>query len=148
MNYFLDQSDLVIPDQNLYTAIELATLIPVYNQREYARLMTHNRWMAGFLPNDPGEADQRFLVRVSKERLKSLAEWLISRIKPDKINRLLMEFTDRKWRKKWSRRGFPMEEYDQAFHTTLHVSKNHPANFQKRILSALKENQTLNRAEI
>jgi hypothetical protein len=45
-----------------------------------------------------------------------------------------MELTDKKWRKKWARKNFPMEAYDLAFKTRLYVSKNHDKNYQEKIL--------------
>jgi hypothetical protein len=55
----------------------------------------------------------------------------------DAFNHFLMKLTDAKWRKKWSRRGFPQEDYDLAFKTRINISKNHRLNYQKRVLSAL-----------
>ena len=50
-----------------------------------------------------------------------------------------MKFTDKRWRKKWEEKGYPMEEYDLAFKTKLYVSKNHSGNFQKKVLNHINE---------
>jgi hypothetical protein len=39
-----------------------------------------------------------------------------------------MRLTAGKWQKKWAERNYPMSDYKIAFKTTLHMSKNHPAN--------------------
>jgi hypothetical protein len=50
-----------------------------------------------------------------------------------------MNLTNNKWRKKWARKNFPMEAYDLAFKTRLHVSKNHDKNYQEKILKMYAE---------
>jgi len=137
MNYFIDTDALVMADQNIYTAIELATLIPVFNPDRITGMQEFNSWFREYLPNEPLHPDRAYLVTPGKPWLTRFTEWLLNRLSPGKLNLFLMKLTDRKWRKKWRRKGFPMEDYDRAFHTSLHVSKNHPADFQKRILNAL-----------
>ncbi|MCX6304210.1 MAG: hypothetical protein NT040_04520 [Bacteroidetes bacterium] len=137
MNYFIDTEALVMADHNVYTAIELATLIPVYNKERISQLKSANTWIEAFLPNETNSQDLAYLESAGKQRARHLAERTISLLCPERLNAFLMRLTDRKWRKKWRRRGFPMADYERAFHTSLHVSKNHPADFQKRILSAL-----------
>ncbi len=67
-------------------------------------------------------------------------EWLLNHMFPAKLNENLMKLTDTKWRRKWNVKGYPREDYELAFKTTLHISKNHPANYQKKILKALSGN--------
>jgi hypothetical protein len=83
------------------------------------------------------DPDLKYLQATRKGWFKKLAEWKLNLLWPESTNLFLMRLTDQKWRKKWHRKSFPMEEYDQAFFTSPHVSKNHPANFQKRILEAM-----------
>jgi hypothetical protein len=137
MNYFIDTEALETTDTNLYTAIELVTLIPVYHHELIARLKAVNAWTGGYLPNATREQDVAYLQQDGKMPIKKLAEWLLNHLWPGALNRFLMQFTDRKWRRKWQRKGFPMDDYEEAFFTSLHVSKNHPANFRKRVLQAL-----------
>ena len=62
--------------------------------------------------------------------VKKVLEFFGDHLFPTVLNKKLMSLTDIKWRKKWSRKNYPMEDYNIAFKTTLHVSKNHPANHQ------------------
>lgn len=137
MNYFIDETALEITDRNLYTAIELVTLIPAYNAALLDRLQKANAWTAEFLPNAGSSHDLSYLTTSGREPLKRALESFLELLRPDTLNRKLMSLTDRKWRKKWKRKGFPMEQYDEAFFTSLNVSKNHPANFRRQILEAL-----------
>lgn len=137
MNYFVDETALEIDQKNIYAAIETVTLIPVYNKQLISKLKDNNTWVADFLPNETYNEDLRFLIDKRKESLKIFFEKFMEFFNASAINRKLMTITDKKWRRKWNRKGYPMESYDQAFYTTINISKNHPANFQYQILDAL-----------
>lgn len=51
VNYFVDSAHLEIEEKNLFTATELATLIPIVDEGHYPALMNTNRWLATFFPN-------------------------------------------------------------------------------------------------
>jgi len=53
-NYFLAESALEIHDRSIYTAHELAQLVPVSGQATYGELLRRNAWYRAFLPNHPG----------------------------------------------------------------------------------------------
>ncbi|MGF7231754.1 hypothetical protein [Arachidicoccus sp.] len=134
MNYFIDEHHLKIAEKNIFTRIELSTLIPVYNNDLYRTFLLRNQLN---LPNithlglDFEGAVQYNLMKLNK----SNQFW-----KP--LNIFLMKLTDSKWRTKWTKRGYPMEDYDLAMKTTLYVSKNHPKNYQKKILEQLQKKES------
>lgn len=142
MNYFVDTDGMEITDQNLYTAIELATLIPTYNAEQISHLVEQNRWYNDFLPNSAFNPELNYLYPKKNGWGKKLLEWMLNMLSAERMNLFFMNLTDRKWRKKWQKRGFPMEDYDRAFYTSLHQSKNHPADFQKKILHELEINRS------
>ncbi len=52
LNLFIDESDLEIKDQNLYTAHELYQQKPLFERNQtYSRMMKANRWALKYLPN-------------------------------------------------------------------------------------------------
>lgn len=139
MNYFVDETALEIDQKNVYSAIETVTLIPVFNQKIISELKLENKnWVQKFLPNEDFKEDTRFIIKSEKYRWKHTIERIIELFGADKLNLKLMKLTDSKWRKKWERKSYPMDKYDQAFFTTPNISKNHPANYQSQILTALK----------
>ncbi len=135
MNYFIDESALPLEERNIYTATELSSLLPVCGTETYRALMQANAWVRQALPNF-GHAEAAGMYDEA-HWLKRGSAALLNRLRPAALNGFLMRLTDVKWRRKWSRKGFPAEDYDLAFKTTLHISKNHRANYQKRILEAL-----------
>jgi hypothetical protein len=64
-------------------------------------------------------------------------ERLLELLFPDKMNEALMVLTDWKWKRKWKKAGYPDAIYERALHTSLHISKNHPEDYEKKVLTKL-----------
>lgn len=132
MNYFIDEHHLVLEERNMFTQIELATLIPLNNFNLYKYFLLKND-----LPNvaklDMKVPDKYFVKMFEKLRVGSNNSWWQS------LNLMLMRLTDAKWKKKWKKKSFPDEEYELCFKTTAYVSKNHPKNYQKRVLEIIEK---------
>jgi hypothetical protein len=139
MNYFVDTKALKLSHQNQYSAIEIATLLPAYEFRLVKQFSDSNQWIKLYLPNHPGINNKAFLIRKRKRYLKQTFEGIFNLLMPERINKYLMHLTDRKWRSKWSRGGYDMEVYDRAFLTNIHVSKNHPEDYEKMVLENLEK---------
>lgn len=123
MNYFVDTSDLMIEEQNKFTAIEITSLICKHGQDVFSEFLKQNKWVKQFVPN----------VELKIEA-KTSESVLTSNTVLDGLNIKLMNLTDRKWKAKWKRKGYDMSQYALAFKTSVSVSKNHPKNYQKRVL--------------
>ncbi len=141
MNYFVDESALKIEEKNRFTATELITLIPVNGNAVYNRFINANNWIQSFFPNHTLNLCTHENNKPLKIVKKSL-EYILDHFSPGKSNSFLMKLTDIKWRRKWARKNFPMNDYELAFKTTLHVSKNHPLNHQKKVLNSLSRAKT------
>lgn len=138
MNYFVDETQMEIEDKNIFVQLELATLVPVYNQAYYEQFTQCNQWV---LNNMPQFEFNRKAAYNGNNKLKSIVEICMQVFPLNGLNRLLMKLTDNKWKRKWRRANYPMEDYELAFRTRINVSKNHPMNYQKLILSKLSEFQ-------
>ncbi len=51
VNYFVDEDHLEIEEKNLFTATELATVLPLYGAEQYKSLIKTNGWVRDFFPN-------------------------------------------------------------------------------------------------
>lgn len=141
MNYFVDTNALEITHQNLYSAIETVTLLPVYNATLVEGFMEENTWVKKHLPNHNSPPNENFVVKTKNYLLKQFTEWFLNRMAPSKLNRFLMNLTDKKWRRKWESHGYSEKEYKEAFQTEISISKNHPVDYQKKVLNALADKQ-------
>lgn len=138
MNYFLDESHLILEEKNRFTATELTTLIPMYGFPAYQRLMQRNEcWIQLHLPHQSGRAAAS-AVPCRTPWIKKGTEKLLSFCFPHQLNQYLLQLTDRKWRKKWQKKQFPMDDYDLALKTKWYVSKQHPLNYQKQVMEKWK----------
>lgn len=138
MNYFIDESMLCLEEQNIFTATEIATLIPINNQELYLKLQLANeKWVRNIFPNFKPKANKQSTMLDKKKWLTRLSERLLNTMWPEQLNIKLMKLTDKKWRNKWEKKNYPMEDYDLAMKTRWYVSKQHPLNYQKKVLSTI-----------
>lgn len=136
MNYFIDESKLEIEEKNKFTATELATLIPVFNMGAYQELIrANNNWLKEIYPNFRIVNDSS--LELNKRTFQKIPELVLNMLLPQALNKFLMLLTDKWWRYKWKRKNYPMNDYDLAMKTRWYVSKNHPDNFQKKVLGKI-----------
>lgn len=131
-NYFVTEDHLEIEEKNLFTATELATLVPICGRSVYDRLMDANTWVSEYFPNfrvtpqgDTPEARRGLFKRITEVVLAGKAG--------DKLTRLFHMLTLRRWKRLYAKR-YPNTDFDLAFKSTQSVSKNHPNHFQRRVL--------------
>ena len=141
MNYFIDVAHLQLEEKNIFTAIELSSLLPVSGSAAYEHLMMQNDWVKDFLPNDYVPFHT---VKMSDKR--SLPLWLLEVIffiKASSFNKWLMKMTDKKWKQKWKRKNYPAEDYPLAFKTTLYHSKKSSAKSSEENTRAVEKKYSI-----
>lgn len=136
MNYFIDENNLTFEDRNIFVLNELATLIPVNNYALYRTMLESNAWAMQQLPQFEWQLEPKHETR---SIVKLISESVLNLLPMNVINKSLMNFTDKRWKRKWAKAGYPMEDYDLAFRTREGISKNHPRNHQKIIMNKFSE---------
>ncbi len=136
VNYFIDEENLVIEEQNLFTATEMVTLIPLFGRKQYDDLVVANSWAWKYYPNHPAqETNYMFIHRFSP--LKRLGEWLLAGNWGGKLDAFCMRKTVGHWKSKFP--DMKTETFDLTLKSRPYVSKHHPQNFQKRVLDRMQE---------
>lgn len=131
-NYFVTDDHLEIEEKNLFTATELATLVPVCGSSVYDRLMRANMWITEYFPNFQVTTPEK--VPESRAGLiKRTVETLLGGKAGDKLAGLFHALTLKRWKRLYADH-YPAADFDLAFKSTATVSKNHPNHFQRRIL--------------
>jgi hypothetical protein len=148
VNYFVDSEHLEIEEKNLFTATELATVIPLYGADYYHQLIAKNKsWLTEYFPNfKPRDA---VAVPVhQKVFLKKVTEGVINLLVGKSLNLFFMWLTQRRWKQLYASH-YNVNDFKIAFKTKEYVSKNHPRHFQKKVMDHYREqllliNKTLN----
>ncbi len=136
MNYFLDESRLQLEEKNIFTATEMATLYPVYGYEVYTDFIAANEEeLSRQFPNVASFYKKGEIVRKRFAAFKNASEFVLNLTFPSTFNKFLMRLTDTWWQYKWRKKKYPMQDYDLAMKTRIYVSKNHPANYQKKVLN-------------
>jgi hypothetical protein len=80
-NYVLAEHTLQLGEPSLFTAHELAQIVPLFGRTTYQRLMESNSWMADFLPNaSPRPDSAREIGGFPLRRQRSLERLLSGRL--------------------------------------------------------------------
>jgi hypothetical protein len=131
INYYLDEEHLLLADQNVFTATELATLIPLQGNLIYHRLqLENNSWVMNCFPNfKPISCSSD---NESRKSPKKTVEIILNMLPLNGLEKVIMRFTHRRWRKLYQK-SMNEKDFNTAFKSEPHVSKAHPRNFQKKI---------------
>src|SRR5690606_29173997 len=120
-NYFIASDDLEIEEKNLFTATELATLIPLYGGSTYQQLIHENQWVKEFFPNFQ-PSDTQHVPRAGATIFKTLFERLLRGGFGDWLSRKCRQLTLQRWKRLYSRQ-YPAVDFSVAFKSTSSVSK-------------------------
>lgn len=130
VNYFIDENNLEITDENIFTAIELAYLIPVYNPGLIQKMKDKNKWTGTYFPSF-----EHFITVDAVENKTSVKKWvekLFQNSLADRIDLFFMKLTYKRWKRKFPH--FSNSKFELTMRTNRGVSKHHPQDFQNKVL--------------
>jgi len=131
VNYFVDLEHLEIEEKNLFTATELATLIPLYGSDYYTQLLDKNRWLLDFFPNYRSSSLDG-VPATRQNTFKQLIETVMRKIFGVRLNSFFMNVSLLRWKRIYEKK-YTSEDFYVAFKTKQYVSKNHPNHYQQKI---------------
>ncbi|HRG59061.1 MAG TPA: nucleotidyltransferase domain-containing protein [Bacteroidia bacterium] len=132
VNYFVGSDNLSIPDRNIFTSTEIASLIPVSNNQGYAKFIDENQWIYQFLPNF--DVKHKNTAPNKKDGLlKKMAEWVLNGNIGNFADKQLFRLTLSIWQKKF--KHFNKADFDLNMRSRKNVSKHHPSGFQQKVLT-------------
>ena len=146
VNYFIDENNLTIPDQNAFVAHEIKHLRPIVNSELHAKFLSHNSWTNAYLPNKQF-FNQSLLSPLPRIRpIAATVEWVFNGKLGDWLDYRLFKLTLNVWKGKFP--DFNMEDFDLNLRSKKHVSKHHPRGFQKKVLNELQTKLQKLKAEV
>lgn len=137
INYYITEDNLVINERNIFTATEIATIKATYNTELLNEFIKQNDWVKEYFPNyvlcDPMLHSSGCKVNNRKSKVQRLIEFFIPGKIAAALDKRFMNMTRNHWKKRYP--NLPDSERNHMFKSTENVSKTHPGNMQKKILS-------------
>jgi len=133
INYFISENHLEIEEQNRFTATELKTLIPLEGKETFENFYNHNQWINSFFINFQPKTDS--IQNTKKTLFSKSLELVLSNKIGHVTDSAFRSITLRKWNSKF--KYLNKEDFKVALKSTKNISKHHPSNFQKKVISAL-----------
>jgi hypothetical protein len=134
MNYFIDTEEPAIMEKNIYTAMEVATILPLRDNGIFDQFFKANHWAGVFFPN-------KYLHTSSAKKtgsswIKSLTEKCLNNRFGVSLDNFLMRQTAKNWNAKTQSNKKDNKGMLMSMHVGKHFSKPNPEIFQKKILQS------------
>lgn len=134
VNYFITEESLELVTRNIYSAMELSSIIPTYNYALYQQLMLKNKWAKEYFPNFPGRGNE-WVIRQRNYLVKPILEKAFHGKAGEWLDSLCYRMTLRHWKKKFSH--FDESTFDHRLRNGRNESKHHPLGYQQLVLQEL-----------
>lgn len=132
MNYYIDEDALLIEDQNIFTAIEVATLVPVCGKEAMNEFFLINNWSYQYFPGY--KYDYLANDNSGKIWVKTVAEWIFGNSICSHLDKWLLKITTRRWQRKSSKGMRNKNGHTMHLVTGRHFSRSNPGAFQEKVL--------------
>lgn len=132
MNYYIDEAMLEIPEKNVYTATEIATLMPLRGIDTFQNFFQQNKWYRNFLPNHTLRVS--YVEALKKSFFKRTTEFIFRNPLGNLLDFCLMKFTAYRWNKKTKRRKLNKRGIVLSMDVSKHYAKPSPQGFQKKLV--------------
>ncbi len=136
MNYYIDEEALVIREKNIFTAMEVVTLLPLCDDAVFERFFQANKWSRNFFPVHTVKNEAK---KIKKSILKILAEKILNAVAGEKTDNFLMKVTLKRWHKKTLRQKRNLHGGLMELDGDKHYAKPAPAHFQEKIIRMHRE---------
>lgn len=129
VNYYISHDHLMLDERNIFTATELITLKPICGNGLYEKLTASNDWVKEFYPQfkPATPLSKKSLIWLPKRLFEFILKPLAGRLDSFVMHAL----TNRAHRLHGHK--LSKQDFDVAFKSAPHVSKNHAGNYQKKV---------------
>jgi hypothetical protein len=131
-NLITSEHHLRIDDRNIYTAVEVVTVKPLFNENLFDRFIRANSWTAQYLPNSQRAA------QTSKPAIPAtfLVEKMLTAIIPSEKFDMLDDWLLGKWKSIWEKRYQELSpgELDQQFQCRRDLSTAYVGGFLRKVM--------------
>lgn len=132
LDYFVDEDHVEIAEKNIYTATEVATLVPLQGSIAFEKFYSDNAWMKNFLPNKYLRVSSAGGIKTT--RIKWVSEKMLSNFIGSMLDDMLMKITAKRWEKKELQRRSNSKGIIKGMSATKFCAKPDPKNFQNKFI--------------
>lgn len=132
MNYFIDEEEPGILEKNIYTAIEIATILPLRGIGTFEDFFKANHWTKTFFPNKHVYLPP--FKEIKKSWPRTLIEKILAKQFGDSLDNFMMKLTEKSWNVKTRTNKKNSKGLLMSMHIGKHFSKPNPDIFQKKLL--------------
>ncbi len=140
MNYYIDETALSLEEQNIFTAIEIKTLLPVSGSSVMDRFFRQNGWANDLLPACAFRQQEQPEPR--RIYFKKVMEWILGKKIGQQLEGFLMRLTRHRWNKKEERGKKNMKGYEMGLISGIHFARSNPGMFQEHVLQTYQQRIT------
>lgn len=129
MNYYVDEMAMEIKEKNIFTAMEIVTLLPMQGIQPFKAFIAANSWTNNFFPQRINPFYEA-AAEVKKGFIRKSFEKIFNSKLGDITDRWLMNITGSRWKKKSENKHGKRI----GMIVNRHFSKPDPKNFQVKVV--------------
>jgi hypothetical protein len=134
INYLVDTNNLEIKERNIYTATEVALLLPMHNYRLFSEFMNANSWVKDYYPRlsqGEGQPVKGFPF------VKKVLEIILDNRLGDFLDNYFFRVTTKFWQNKHGKNE--VSKPDSELFWNKHVSQYNPGHFRMNVLKRFRK---------
>lgn len=137
LNHFVSEDHLVFADRNMYTAVEIMTLQPLFGETLHRKYLEANSWVREYAPNAFQEWRDLSAPNESRSFLQRSLEFLLPRTVGDMLEERLFRMWSRMWRRRYA--NLSPESLDHQFQSSRFISTAYGEDMLARVMARYRE---------
>jgi hypothetical protein len=133
MNYYVDETALLLEEKNIFTAIEIKTLLPACGQQTMKLFFGTNTWADGYLPLCKYRRQQK--TDPGSSWIKKIQEWMLNGKIGNIIENYFFHLTQNRWKRKMQKGKRNKKGQAMDLLTGKHFARSNPGAFQEKVLA-------------
>ena len=132
MNYYVDEMRMEIIEKNIFTAMEIVTLLPLQGTNCFQNFIKANAWTNNYFPKHI--ISNEGAARIKKVFIRKCVEKIFNSRLGDVADKWLMNLTDKRWKQKTQQGKVNDHGGKIGMIVSRHFSKPDPKNFQAKVV--------------
>jgi len=133
MNYYIDEKALLLKEKNIFTAIEIKTLLPVCGEQITKLFFGANTWACEYLPACNYRGQEKTDPRASL--FKKMPEWMLNGKVGNRLENYFFQLTRSRWKRKAEKGKRNKKGQTMELITGKHFARSNPGSFQEKVLA-------------